>query len=66
MALTIDITKDYYFQQGEKIGEKRGFIKTATRMLGEGLDKALIAKLTSLSMQEIDKLEKDLQKKKKE
>jgi hypothetical protein len=61
MALTLDITKDYYYQQGEK----RGFIKTATRMLGEGLDKQLIAKVTNLSLQEIDKLEQDLQKKKK-
>jgi hypothetical protein len=28
--------------------------------VGEGLDKELIAKITSLNMQEIDKLEQDL------
>jgi hypothetical protein len=37
MALTLDITKDYYYQQGEKSGEKRGekrgLTKTAMEML---------------------------------
>jgi hypothetical protein len=60
MALTLDITKDYYYQQGEK----RGFIKTAMEMLKKGFDKQVIAEVTKLSLEEVEKLEKDLQKKK--
>jgi hypothetical protein len=59
MALTLDITKDYYYQQGEK----RGLIKTATEMLKKGFDKQVIMEITKLTAEEVEKLEKDLQKK---
>jgi hypothetical protein len=66
MALTIDISKDYYFQQGEKRGEEKGEKRKAqeiaAEMLKEGLDKQTTAKVTKLTLEEIDLLEKTLKK----
>jgi hypothetical protein len=64
MALTLKIENDLRFQQGEKLGEKRGFMKVATEMLREGLDKQIIARVTTLTLKEIDNLEKELKKEK--
>jgi hypothetical protein len=63
MALTLDITKDYY-QQGEKRGEKRGLTNTAMEMLKKGFDKQVIVEITKLTAEEVEKLEKDLKKQK--
>ena len=42
--------------EGEKKGEKKGIIKTAKNMKAEGLPASLIAKMTGLPEEEIDKL----------
>jgi hypothetical protein len=63
MALTLKIENDLRFQQGEKLGEKRKALEIATAMLREGLDKQTVAKITRLSPEEIDKLEKEWNKK---
>lgn len=65
MAFTLDITNDYFYQQGEKRGEKRKALEIAAAMLKEGLDKQATAKMTKLTVEEIDKLEKELSKKSK-
>lgn len=62
MALTIDISKDYFYQQG---AEART-IKIAQEMLRKGLDKKLIAEITTLSLSDIEKLEKKKLKKNKD
>jgi hypothetical protein len=54
MALTLDISKDYFYQQG---AEART-LKIAQEMLKKGLDKQLIAEITNLSVSDIEKLEK--------
>jgi hypothetical protein len=59
MALTLKIENDLRFQQGEK----RKALEIATAMLREGLDKQTVAKITRLSPEEIDKLEKEWNKK---
>ena len=63
MALPLKIKNDLRFQQGEKLGEKRKALEIATAMLREGLDKQTVAKITRLSPEEIDKLEKEWNKK---
>jgi hypothetical protein len=55
MALTIDIRNDYFYKQG--------VIETAIEMLKEGIDKKIIAKVTKLSAEEVDMLEKEQKKK---
>jgi uncharacterized protein HemY len=61
MALTIDISKDYFYRQG---AEAR-IVKIAMEMLKKGLDKPLVAEITSLGLTDIEKLEKQLNNKKK-
>ncbi len=47
-------------QKGKRDGIQEGIIKTAMRLLKEGFDVNLIARVTGLSVKEIEKLKKDL------
>ena len=42
--------------EGERVGEKKGIMKTARGMKAEGIPSGLIAKITGLSLQEIETL----------
>ena len=57
MALTLKIENDLRYRQG--------LIDTAKEMLKEGFDKQIIVKITKLTIEEIEDIEKDQQKKKK-
>jgi hypothetical protein len=65
MALTLDITKDFFYQQGEKKGEKRKALEVATNMLEEGLATEMISRFTKLSAKEIEELRQKIQAKNK-
>lgn len=66
MAFTIDITQDFFYQQGEKCGEKRGkqskALEIAANLLKEGLSTEVIHRATQLSAEEIEVLREKLQK----
>lgn len=62
MALTLDIKNDFFYQQGAK--EMK--IQIAVGLIKKGLDKNLIAEATGLTISEIDRLEKEQKKKRKE
>ena len=47
-------------QKGKRDGIQEGITKTAMRLLKEGFDVNLIARVTGLSVKEIEKLKKDL------
>ena len=50
----------YAEERGEKIGEKRGILETAKNMLKKNLDCNLISEITNLSIEEINKLKKEI------
>lgn len=49
-----------YEEKGKEIGKKEGVRQVALKMLKEGMDAELIAKVTSLNIEEINKLKKQL------
>ena len=54
------VWKDIAYQEGMHVGELKGVRKTAKTMLIEGLDMSLIAKVTGLSTEEIDKIKQEI------
>lgn len=62
MAFTIDITQDFFYQQGEKRGEKSKAFEIATNMLNEGFSIEAISRITELPAEEIEALWEKLQK----
>jgi predicted transposase YdaD len=70
MAFTIDSTKDFFYQQGEKQGEERGekrgkeskALEIATNLLKEGLSTEVIHRVSQLTAEEIEALREKLQK----
>jgi len=67
MALVIDITKDKLYKQGIEKGIEKGLLKksleTAILMLVEGMNFDQIQKLTGLSLDQIQELKNELDKK---
>ncbi len=62
MAFTIDITQDFFYQQGEKRGEKSKALDIAANMLNEGFSIEAISRITQLPAEEIEALRETLQK----
>ena len=56
MAFTIDITKDFFYQQGEKQGEESKALEIAANLLKEGLPTEVIQRVTQLPAAAIEAL----------
>jgi hypothetical protein len=61
MPVTIDITQDLRYRQGEESGMEKGMEKTAVIMLKEGLGIAVTHKVTGLEMQFLEKIALQIQ-----
>jgi predicted transposase YdaD len=58
LAEKLDLYSDKYIAQGEKVGEKKGMLKIAKKMLARGMDIKEIAELTELPLETIQNLQK--------
>jgi|GEM_PF-1399956 len=56
MAFTIDITKDFFYQQGEDRGKESKALEIAANLLKEGLPTEVIQRATQLPAEEIEAL----------
>lgn len=56
LAYKIETAQEKGREEGIKIGEKKGKIEVAKAMLAEGMEVNTIAKITGLSIKEVEKL----------
>ncbi len=60
LSETLEEMRKKWEEKGEREGIKKGLLKTATKLLKEGLGTDFIHRVTGLPLKEIEKLKKDL------
>jgi hypothetical protein len=63
MAITFDIRKDYYYQEGLQQGMQQGMQQVALEMLKEGIKPEKVSKITKIPLDTIKEMLRELQKK---